>query len=84
VPRHAIRDTVTLGWDRPALGLLAGNALVVAPFGALLPAVCPRAGRPRGMLLAGPALSASIELSQLAVSLVLDHRDARPTSTMCC
>ena len=52
---------------------LAGNVLVFAPFGILLPLAAPNWGRLRRVLLAGLALSVTIETGQLAVSLVLGY-----------
>ena len=52
---------------------LAGNVLVFAPFGILLPLAAPNLGRLRRVLLARLALSLAIELGQLAVSLVLGY-----------
>jgi len=73
VPLRAIRETAELGWGWPAVRLLAGNVLVFAPFGVLLPAIFPGARRWWRTALAGLALSASVELSQLAVSLLLGY-----------
>jgi glycopeptide antibiotics resistance protein len=73
VPLRAIRETAALGWGWPAVRLLAGNVLVFVPFGFLVPAIWPRIGRPRRMLLAGLLLSVGIELSQLTVSLYLGY-----------
>jgi glycopeptide antibiotics resistance protein len=73
VPLRAIRETAALGWGWPAVRLLAGNVLVFVPFGVLLPAIFPGVRRWWRMTLAGLALSASIELSQLAVSLLLGY-----------
>ena len=52
---------------------LAGNVLVFMPFSLLLPLAAPSLGRLRRVLLAGFALSLTIELGQLAVSLVLGY-----------
>ena len=73
VPLRAIRETAALGWGWPAVRLLAGNVLVFVPFGVLLPAIFPGVRRLWRMAIAGLALSASIELSQLAVSLLLGY-----------
>jgi glycopeptide antibiotics resistance protein len=73
VPLRAIRETAALGWGWPAVRLLAGNVLVFVPFGVLLPAIVPGVRRWWRMALAGLALSASIELGQFAVSLLLGY-----------
>jgi glycopeptide antibiotics resistance protein len=73
VPLRAIRETAALGWGWPAVRLLAGNVLVFVPFGVLLPVIFPGVRRWWRMMFAGLALSASIELSQFAVSLLLGY-----------
>lgn len=73
VPLRAIRETAALGWGWPAVRLLAGNVLVFAPFGLLLPAIWSRLARPWRMVLAGLCFSGAIELSQSAVSLLLGY-----------
>ena len=52
---------------------LAGNVIVFVPFGLLLPLAAPSLGRLRRVLLAGLALSLTIELGQLVVSLTLGY-----------
>jgi glycopeptide antibiotics resistance protein len=73
VPLRAIRETAALGWGWPAVRLLAGNVFVFVPFGLLLPVIWPRPHRFWRLAFAGLALSASIELGQLAGSLSLGY-----------
>lgn len=58
----------------PASGqfrLLIGNIVAFVPLGLLLPIVAPRARSLAAVFLAALALSAAIELGQLAVSLMI-------------
>lgn len=73
VPTRSILDTAALGWTWPAIRLLAGNVIVFMPFGILLPILWPRLGRLWRMALAGLCFSGAIELSQLAVSLLVGY-----------
>jgi glycopeptide antibiotics resistance protein len=50
---------------------LAGNVLVFAPLGLLVPMIWPQLRGIRRMALAGLVVSVSIELSQLTVSLAV-------------
>lgn len=71
VPFSTIRETLALPDLWPRVRLLGGNVLVFAPLGLLLPAIWPRFAGPGSIALAGLAVSLSIELTQLAVSLAL-------------
>jgi len=53
---------------------LAGNVLVFAPFGLLVPLAVLKVAMTRRGLLAGLVLSGSIELAQLGISLLLGTR----------
>lgn len=71
IPFHTIRETLALVGVWTRVRLLAGNVVVFMPFGLLVPLVWPRLARLGRMALAGLLFSGGIELSQLAVSLVL-------------
>jgi len=71
VPLASIRETLALPGLWPRLRLLGGNVLVFVPLGLLLPIVWPRGRRVSRMVLAALLFSLSIEIGQLAVSLLL-------------
>jgi glycopeptide antibiotics resistance protein len=73
VPFSSVRELLGLGLHWQTVRILAGNILVFAPFGALLPIAVPRLATWKRILPAGLALSLSIELGQLAVSLALGY-----------
>ncbi|MFA4966508.1 MAG: VanZ family protein [Thermoleophilia bacterium] len=71
VPFATIGETLALPGLWPRVRLLGGNVLVFAPVGLLLPTIWPRLARLRRIALAGLLVSLSLELGQLAVSLLL-------------
>jgi len=73
VPFHSIGHLLALGPQWPALRLLLGNIVVFVPFGLLLPTACPPLATWRRTALTGLALSASIELGQLAASVLVGY-----------
>ena len=72
-PLASIRDVLLHGSRFAQVWLLGGNVLTLAPFGFLLPFSAPRLARWPRMALAGLLFPLAIELSQLAVSLVLGY-----------
>lgn len=70
-PLAGIRATLDVPGVWPRARLLAGNVLVFAPFGLLLPLAVPKVAMTRRVLLAGLVLSGGIELAQLGISLLL-------------
>ena len=72
VPLASIRD-VLHGTLFSQVWILGGNVLTLTPFGFLLPFAAPRLATWRRMALAGVLFPLAIELSQLAVSLVLGY-----------
>jgi glycopeptide antibiotics resistance protein len=73
VPLNSIRELLGLGFHWQTARILAGNVVVFVPFGVLLPSVVPRLAAWARVVLTGMALSLSIELTQLAVSLMLGY-----------
>ena len=73
VPFSSIGQLLALGWHWPTIRLLAGNVLVFVPFGLLAPTACAGLGTWRRALLAALALSVSIELGQLVVSVLVGY-----------
>jgi glycopeptide antibiotics resistance protein len=72
-PFHSIAQLAGRGWRWPALRILAGNVCVFVPFGLLVPTAFASLATWRRVLLAAVALSASIELGQLAGSLLAGY-----------
>ncbi len=72
-PFRSIGHLVGLGWRWPAIRLLAGNVCVFVPFGVLLPTAWAGLATWRRVALAALALSVSIELGQLAGSLLVGY-----------
>ena len=72
-PFRSIGHLVGLGWQWPAIRLLAGNVCVFVPLGVLLPTVWAGLATWRRVALAALALSVSIELGQLAGSLLVGY-----------
>ncbi len=73
VPLRSIGHLLGLGWRWPAVRLLAGNVLVFAPFGLAVPAAWRALATWRRMFLAGLCLSVTIELGQLAMSVLVGY-----------
>ena len=73
VPLASIRDVLLHGTVFAQVWILGGNVLTLTPFGFLLPFAAPRLATWRRMALAGVLFPLAIELSQLAVSLVLGY-----------
>ncbi len=73
VPLRSIGHLLGLGWRWPAIRLLAGNVLVFVPFGLAAPTAWRALATWRRMLLAALCLSMTIELGQLAVSVVVGY-----------
>ncbi len=73
VPFSSIGHLLALGWHWPTIRLLAGNIVVFVPFGLLAPTACAGLGTWRRVLLAALALSVSIELGQLVLSLQVGY-----------
>jgi len=73
VPLTSIRAILLHGTPFAQAWILGGNVLTLAPFGFLLPLAAPRAATWPRMALAALLFPLAIELSQLAVSLVLGY-----------
>jgi glycopeptide antibiotics resistance protein len=73
VPLRSIGHLLGLGWCWPAVRLLAGNVLVFVPFGLAVPTAWRALASWRRMLLAGLCLSVTIELGQLALSVLVGY-----------
>ncbi len=73
LPLASIRDVLRNGTPFAQAWILGGNVLTLAPFGFLLPFAAPRLAAWRRMALAALLFPLAIELSQLAISLVLGY-----------
>lgn len=73
VPLASIRETLRDGTEFAQVWILGGNILTLAPFGFLLPFAAPRLAMWRRMALAALLFPLAIELSQLAISLLLGY-----------
>ncbi len=73
VPLASIRDVLRHGTLFTEAWVLGGNVLTLAPFGFLLPFAAPPLATWRRMALAGVLFPLAVELSQLAISLVLGY-----------
>jgi glycopeptide antibiotics resistance protein len=73
VPLASIRQTLRDGTLFAQVWVIGGNIFTLAPFGFLLPFVAPRLAGWGRMALAALLFPLAIELSQLAISLVLGY-----------
>jgi len=73
VPLASIRETLRGGTLFAQAWVIGGNILTLAPFGFLLPFVAPRLATWGRMALAALLFPLAIELSQLAISLLLGY-----------
>ena len=73
VPFHSIAHLLCLGAHWPTVRLLVGNVVVFVPIGLLAPIACAGLATWRRLLAAALALSAAIEMGQLAVSLLVGY-----------
>jgi len=73
VPLASIRETLRDGTLFAQVWLIGGNVLTLAPFGFLLPFIAPRLATWGRMALAALLFPLAIELSQLAISLLLGY-----------
>jgi len=72
-PLASIREVIATGTSFAQVWIIGGNVLTLAPFGFLLPFAAPRLATARRMALAAILFPLGIELSQLAVSLLLGY-----------
>jgi glycopeptide antibiotics resistance protein len=73
VPFDSIAHLLALGLHWPTVRLLVGNVAVFVPFGLLVQVAWAALATWRRLLLAALALSVTIELGQLAVSLLVGY-----------
>jgi glycopeptide antibiotics resistance protein len=73
VPLASIRQTLRDGTLFVQTWVIGGNVFTLAPFGFLLPFTAPRLAGWGRMALAALLLPLAIELSQLAISLILGY-----------
>ena len=73
VPTYTIRGALRLGLDGQSGRVLLGNVLAFVPFGLFLPMVWPRSRSLIGIVAAALAISLTIELGQLALSLLIRY-----------
>lgn len=73
VPLTSIRETLRDSTELAQVWILGGNVVTLAPFGFLLPFAAPRLASWRPMAVAALLFPMAIELSQLAVSLLLGY-----------
>ena len=73
VPLASIRQALRDGTAFAQAWVIGGNILTLAPFGFLLPFIAPRLATWGRMALAALLFPLAIELSQLAISLLLGY-----------